>query len=267
MYALFMLYLNLLIVSIMSSCILQMDKQVQSRTAELDALNVELTSAAFRQRMLRTGNFGTITLADIKSQDEGFPVRGVNLRLQLQSANNVSDGTWRFDRVLVYAVSPDNFDFDPIPASANKCDTTASFLSAPSWCGPDTGIVYQLIETREHYLSMLTDEALRMQSTLQKLARGYNVVENESFPHGSLAVGTAANLCAIGGVTCIKSNCSSVIMLDQTPLDCVDQYSRWGQPVALNFITPKHIALSVQANGIRRTNSTTRNIARELRVP
>ncbi|WP_311061556.1 hypothetical protein [Pseudomonas aeruginosa] len=266
MYALLMLALNALVVIFVVAVTNKVEQAVNYKLAQLDSLSVQITSDALRQRLLRTGSLGVVTLADLQSQDEGFETRGVSPRVQLISSTNVSDGVWQFDRALVYALSPDNTTFDPSLPASNTCDNTTAFATASTWCGPNDGIAYQLIETRENYLSTLTDEGMRMQTSLQKLARGYDT-DNEIFPHGALAVGSAALLCNIGGASCAATACRGVIVLNDTPLDCADQFSRWGLPVTLNLITAKHIALSSAASGVRRTNSTNRNIARELRAP
>jgi len=246
-----------------------LQENIYEHRARLDSYYVEQASDALRMRLARTGGLGTVSLADITSTDEGFRLKSANPdRLYFASATNVSDGVWRFDRALVYSLD-DNGDlsWDPLAVSSNTCSATQGFAASASWCGPSTGVAYDLIETRETYLALLTDEAMRMQVTLQKLGRGFSVMEHNTFPRGPIAIGNANTICAAGGGPCVNTSCVSPVMLNQTPLDCSDQFSRWGQPVVLNVLTAKHVALVSTATTVRRAAGTSRQIARELRVP
>jgi hypothetical protein len=243
-------------------------ESIQDHRAQLDAYYVGVSAEALRLRMTQTGSLGTVTLASLTSADEGFKVKGVDAdRLYLASATNISDGSWRFDRALIYALSDlGDRNWDPLLAANNSCSTVA-FATAASWCGPTSDVVYHLIETRETYLPRLTDEAMRMQFTLQKLARGYSVVETDTFPRGAITAGSSAQICTTGGGTCMNTSCMSPVVLQQTPLDCADQFSRWGAPVVLNLVSAKHVALATTATTVRRAAGTSRRVARELRVP
>jgi hypothetical protein len=244
-------------------------ENLQAHRATLDNYYVSVTAESLRMRMARTGGLGTVTVADLISLDEGFKVKGVDTdRLYLAAATNISDGIWRFDRALIYALSDlGDRNWDPTTVASNTCSTTAGFNTAPSWCGPSSDVTYHLIETRETYLSLMTDEAMRMQFTLQKLARGYSVVEPDTFPRGAITAGSSAEICTTGGGTCVNTSCTSPVVLQQTPLDCADQFSRWGAPVVLNLVTGKHVGLATTATTVRRTAGTSRRVARELRVP
>lgn len=253
----------------MAGVAFMLQESLYEHRARVDAYYVGVASESLRMRMARTGGLGTVTMADLASTDEGFKLKGANAdRVYLASAPNVSDGVWRFDRALVYALDDlGDRTWDPLAVSSNSCSATAGFATAPSWCGPASGVVFDLIETRETYLSLLTDEAMRMQITLQKLARGYSVVERDTFPRGPIAIGNANTVCAAGGGTCVNTACSSPVVFQQTPLDCSDQFSRWGGAVVFNLVSAKHVALVSNATTVLRVAGTSRQIARELRVP
>ncbi|MEK2631092.1 hypothetical protein PCP85_31950 (plasmid) [Pseudomonas aeruginosa] len=76
MYALLMLALNALVVIFVVAVTNKVEQAVNYKLAQLDSLSVQITSDALRQRLLRTGGFGAVTLADLQSQDEGFETRG-----------------------------------------------------------------------------------------------------------------------------------------------------------------------------------------------
>ncbi len=254
--------------SVLLGYALDLESRIETQQAQMDAYYVSAASQALRMRLVRSGGLGTVTLANLQSTDEGFATKGINPeRMFLASASNVSDGVWQFDRALVYAISNDtDVAWDPLLAASNNCAATG-FATAASWCNDADGVMYSLIETRENYLQLLTEEGLRMQATLQKLGRGYSVVEPDRFPRGTLIATQAGQICTIGGGACVAATCTGPVMLQQTPLDCGDQFSRWGTPVVLNYLTDKHVALVTNANTVRRSAGTTRRIARELRVP
>ncbi|MEK2641931.1 hypothetical protein AAAC11_35080 [Pseudomonas aeruginosa] len=77
MYALLMLALNALVVVFVVAVTNKVEQAVNYKLAQLDSLSVQITSDALRQRLLRTGGLGVVTLADLQSQDEGFETRGL----------------------------------------------------------------------------------------------------------------------------------------------------------------------------------------------
>lgn len=247
---------------------------IQQHRAALDAMYLVVATEAFQARLVRTGSLGTTTLDDVANSDEGFKVRGVDAnRLFLASASNLSDGTWYFDRLLLYAVGRDSLHLaDPAEiarAENNRCNPAQGLDSAAIWCGPESGVAYTLIETRKIYNALLTEEAMRMEGSLHKLARGFK----NKFPMGPLTAGGSQALCSLGGnasgsAGCALAQCSGTRTIDKVPLDCTDLYSNWGNPAVLNVVTSKHIVLASSASNVRVSASgTTRKIARELRVP
>lgn len=262
------LLLMLAIVAVCLGAMVTLQDQIDANRARLDSYYVAEFSQALRLRLARTGALGTVSLADIQSTDEGFTTRGANpSRIYFAAATGVVDGVWAFDRALIYALDDSrDTSWDPLPVASNDCSATEGFADAESWCFTGQGVAYDLIETRETYLQLMTEEAMRMQSTLQKLARGYGVVVDEVFPRGTTPIGGARQICAAGGGACVAASCTGPVMLDQTPLDCADQFSRWGAPVVLNLPTAQHVALVSTAQTVRRANGTLRRVARELRA-
>ncbi len=268
MLVIVILFLMLSVFAVCLAFIVTLQDDIAVHKARMDTYYVAEVSQAFRMRLTRTGALGTVTLASIQGTDEGFTTRGANPnRIYLAAATNISDGVWQFDRALVYALD-DSRDptWDPLLAASNDCSATQGFAVSPSWCFTGQGVAYDLIETRENYLQLLTEEAMRMQLTLQKLARGYGAGVADSFPAGTTPVGGARQICTAGGGACVAATCSGQVMLNQTPLDCADQFSRWGVPVVLNLPTAQHVALVSTAQNVRRANGTLRRVARELRV-
>lgn len=267
MLVIVVMLLMLTVFAICLASIVTLQDNIEVHRARMDTYYVAEVSQALRMRLTRTGALGTVTLADLQSSDEGFATRGVNPnRIYLAAAVNISDGVWQFDRALVYALD-DSRDpnWDPLLVASNDCSATQGFAAAPSWCFTGEGVAYDLIETRENYLQLMTDEAMRMQLTIQKLARGYDVVP-DSFPRGTTPVGGARQICTAGGGACVAATCSGQVMLNETPMDCADQFSRWGAPVVLNLPSAQHVALVSTAQNVRRADGTLRRVARELRV-
>ncbi|MFK4134800.1 hypothetical protein ACI2KR_21320 [Pseudomonas luteola] len=266
------------VLSVMAGQVAILQESFYESQAHLDAYYVGVSSEALRMRMIRTSNLRTASLDDlVQSGDEGFKVKAVDdARVHIASQGKVNDGSYIFDRALVFAVDPkfgSLSTWSPSDASNNRCDPDHDITTAATWCGPVSGVVYDLIETREIFLQTLTDEVLRMDITLQKIARGYNVVEKATFPHGNLLVGQGASVCYAGDGTaemCFSTTCNyPVVMLQQTPMDCSDQFSDWGNATVLTYVSPKHIALvsSSPRASVKHANGTGLSIARELRVP
>lgn len=268
MLVIVVVFLMLAVFAVCLAFIVTLQDDIHAHRARMDTYYVAEASQALRMRLTRTGALGTVTLANLQASDEGFTTRGANPgRIYLAAATNISDGVWQFDRALVYALD-DSRDpnWDPLPAASNDCSATQGFTAAPSWCFTGKGVAYDLIETRENYLQLMTDEAMRMQLTLQKLARGYGAGVADSFPAGTTPVGGSRQICTAGGGACVAITCSGQVMLNQTPMDCSDQFSRWGAPVVMNLPSAQHVALVSTAQTVRRANGTLRRVARELRV-
>lgn len=268
MLVILFLALMFTVLAVAMAFIASLEIQIAEHRARMDAYYVTEVSQVLRMRLVRTGALGVVTLTDIQSGDEGFTTRGANPgRIYLAAASNVSDGVWQFDRALVYALDDArDASWSPLPVASNNCSATQGFASAPSWCFRGRGVAYDLVESRETYLQLLTDEAIRMQYTLQKFARGYGAAGLTTFPRGTTLVGVPQYICAAGGGGCLATACSGPVMLNQTPMDCSDQFSRWGTPVVMNLPTEQHVALVSTAVTVRRADGTVRRVARELRV-
>lgn len=268
MLVLVVLFLMLTVFAVALAFTVTLLDDIEVHRARLDTYYVAEVSQALRMRLTRTGALGTVTLANLQSSDEGFATRGANSdRIYLAAATNISDGVWRFDRALVYALDDaGDLSWSPLPVASNDCSATQGFSAAPSWCFTGEGVAYDLIETRENYLQLMTDEAMRMQLTLQKLARGYGAAVADTFPAGTTPIGGSRQICTAGGGACVAATCTGPVMLNQTPMDCSDQFSRWGAPVVLNLPSAQHVALVSIAQTVRRANGTLRRVARELRV-
>lgn len=257
----------------------RLDDQIAQHRAWLDKRSVEIVSEAFQMRLARTGSLGTVSLDDIQGADEGLKVRGLpKARIDLAYAGNVYDGAWYFDRLLVYGLDRQNraAELDLTQAEHNRCALGQGFATAPSWCGPEHGVVYGLIETRQLYSAWLAEETARMDALLHKIARGFGRHAYNTFPDGGLAQGGYAPLCTLGtgygAADCVGGvmpQCMGVRLLNQTvPVDCSDMLSAWGNPTSYHYVNKKHVAVVSSASSVRTTaGGVTRKIARELRAP
>jgi len=275
----FLLGIMGLFLAVIMACLMHMTnmmEMIDQHRAVLDKQYVAITTEAFQMRLRRAGDLGTMTLTNIQATDEGFRARSVDsARIMMVSALNIpsQSNSWYFDRLLIYALDKDNQALsDPAAiklAANNICDASAGFNTASTWCGPRAGITYGLIETQQIYQSMLTEEVMRMQATLNKLARAYK----NKFMSGGIAVGSSVQFCsmpgnAIGDAGCSPTACTGTLTVDAVPLDCADLLTIWGNASVYNYISPKHVALVSNASNVRVSSAgATRKIARELRTP
>ncbi|WP_455233531.1 hypothetical protein [Geopseudomonas aromaticivorans] len=275
MYPFALLALFMAIISGMLMHVVQTSGLIDEHRAELDKRYVSVVTEAFRLRMARTGSLGVMTLDSIQTvgdgKDEGFKARSADpVRLFIESASNLTDSVWQFDRLLIYALDKDHQNIDITSAAENKCDASAGFAVASNWCGPAAGIRYNVLETRQAYLEMMTAEVVRMQATLHKFGRGFGEVEMRRFPRATLTEGQSGEMCAYGtsygSSSCQPVECSGVRVYQQTPFDCSDLFSIWGTPVVLDLIQNTHMAISTTSPAVRLKTGVTRQIAREIRL-
>ena len=121
-------------------------------------------------------------------------------------------------------------------AQWNRC-ASADFSSATSWCS-DTEVPWRRIESRETISQEYLKQHLRLNRTVQKIYRHYelNGTLVNTKASGTLSDGDYGTLAALTSVSS-ASTCSGVIDWGGIPMDCSDLYSVWGTAVSYNYLS------------------------------
>lgn len=159
-------------------------------------------------------------------------------RFQFNSASNINDGYWRFNRATLWFESPnDSVGSAYLDADHNTCGAS-SFSASPSWCGRRQSI-WGKIEEKNNFGTQMLAEKQRLYRTIRKFYQRYSA-DGLFTP---MANGQSATLASLVGLPNTPSACVSNYVYNKIPLDCSDLFNLWGVPVVLNKITDNHIAL------------------------
>lgn len=175
----------------------------------------------------------------------------------------VSDGTWKFNRLALYALNPQQAASDQLyvanylfaPGSnwelATSCNVNPSAplgalnQSNKSWCG-DMDSWWWRFEEKQLFPSMIARQRAWQQRTLGKIAAIYNSFQAWPNVWNATTSGTLASM-AGAPATLAQASCSQpyewqlsqlvsgVTVQIRVPLDCTDLYNQWGNPVSYNF--------------------------------
>lgn len=154
----------------------------------------------------------------------------------------LNDGTWQFQRAVVYLVPAGSDDrVDTYPAK-NYCGTGSS-LTAISWCGNRQGLYYRR-ETRDTVNEDLTTQQVRLIRLQMKFARFYNAFAkypDKNSSNGALSEGSLSTVAELAGYTGAPSSCQGTHQYLGIPIDCSDMFDRWGNYVTYQFESATHV--------------------------
>lgn len=227
------------------------------RTALHDALNAQIRDNTVRQLATAVNNYRTengtypADLATLFGATGYEHLRSVQRPFQgLAIANNISDGSFFFNRVVVFSQE----DFNPTQTvsdflTTNACGA-APFATAPEWCAPaNSETRWWKQESREVIADEIEVERHRLLRLLHKFNAWYNGdvtvsttngVWGNNYPNPGSPY---ANLVALTGFAQTAKTCSGILTWSRIPIDCTDLYSIWGTPTVYNYVSPTHIVL------------------------
>ncbi|MQA40766.1 type II secretion system protein GspG [Rugamonas aquatica] len=156
----------------------------------------------------------------------------------------LTDGVWRYQRMVAYAVDPSQGRSRADYLAVNACGA-GGFATAASWCGASNSVWFRK-ETRQGMNDAVSNERARLRRTLQKLGDSYS--SQGAFPardHAgiALAAGTSYTLAALVGYGGGAAGCRDVYVWRGVPLGCEDLFDAWGGAVGLAFTSDQAVSL------------------------
>lgn len=150
------------------------------------------------------------------------------------------DGTWQFQRAVVFSQKQSNAVDAASYLAANACGP-GDFASPGPWCGGKDSH-WWLYDSRHDYSNEISLEKSAQRRILQKFAHAYTlVVDNrQAFPK---PIGASSTLAALVGYGGPPGACVGAFVWNSIPLDCTDLFSVWGTPRVYNYLTEDYIAL------------------------
>jgi len=173
----------------------------------------------------------------------------------------LSDAAWRFQRIGAWFESPYDVvgNSEYLSINSNSCGT-GSFSTATSWCGRAASI-WMKAEDRQGFGELLLGEKQRLVRTMSKLAKRFN--RDGTFT--PLAAGSFRTLPQLVGYSGTPEACAGVFAYNEIPLTCDDLFNVWGNPISLNQISDRHIAL-VNRTQIFNASGLVVRLAEEIKV-
>lgn len=177
----------------------------------------------------------------LPSDQGGLQAARSAILLRSALSGSISDGTWTFQRALLFAP----FDIRTLDAdylAQNTCQGggTAPFATATDWCPAVGQAVTWREETRSLAGGAQTDGRANMGRTLAKFGSFFNT-------SGGFPVGGPATLTALAGGPASAAGCSGTYVWNQIPLGCEDLFSIWGTPVTYNRVASNLVALTADS--------------------
>lgn len=178
-----------------------------------------------------------------------------------QRAGSVTDGTWLFDRAIIWKwdpldpfTDPNNIAGNLLAASANRCGA-ASFGSAPTFCASQV-VPHFKVESRE-VAENVAAARLSIHRTLEKIA-SYVWVDG-TFPDKDragdpLSPGSTTPLATLVGYAGTAEDCDGIFMWMSVPYGCEDIFvAPFGSPVMYVYDSANLVGIFTET-GLRRAN-------------
>lgn len=157
----------------------------------------------------------------------------------------LTDGTWRFQRAVVFMQDPSRGVTAAAYLAQNTCGAQGYDIETTSWCGSKNSMWY-VKDTRQALPEQIMNQRMRLNRLSQKFADYFNV--NRSYPNKDaanvlLANGSITSLAFLAGYAGGAKNCSGPYHYQGIALDCSDMFDLWGGAIGYQFESNKHIIL------------------------
>lgn len=169
------------------------------------------------------------------------------LRYAVQT--NISDGTWTFDRAVVWLARPGHPEEEEaeLLANGNRCGTGA-FAAAPSFClSPD--VPHTRVQTNQGANAAVAQTKRELSRTMRKLLGSYYTsgrFPSDSPATGNFTVGTGYRLTQIVGYTGTSADCSGSFVFNAITFDCTDLFApSSGLPIFYTYTSPSRASFYV----------------------
>ena len=233
-----------LILSLLTSLISLTASATRFHDDQQRTMNVRAVAGAVLQSTMETGVFpaSVSTLATTPGYE--YLRLSTNLTWQGYSFTAaLNDGTWQYERVVVYSQRPQvaTTPAQYLSASNNACGTGAFNATGP-WCG-SVNSFWWTWDMRSDYSNEISAERAAQRRLLQKFARIYELVKQNQqvFPNPGASGVPLIKL--IPGYTQTATTCTGSYLWQDVPLDCADLYSVWGTPRVYNYVSEDYIAI------------------------
>lgn len=232
---------------------LQLLDQAAAYRAAHQRLLLPTVAAAQSQYRKETGSY-PVSLSSLSSvtgyewlrtvlpaDQGGLQAAGSTIPLRTALSGDISDGTWTFQRALLFAPR-DVRTPDAAYLAGNTCPGPGAeaFAVATDWCPPRDTTATWKEETRNQAGPESTEARLRMGRTLAKFASFFNTA-------GAFPAGGPTTLSSLAGGPATAAACTGTFVWSQVPLGCEDLFSRWGTPVTYNRIASNLVVLAAES--------------------
>ncbi|MCP4023277.1 MAG: hypothetical protein GY729_15645 [Desulfobacteraceae bacterium] len=162
----------------------------------------------------------------------------------------LDDGTWEFQRVVVYAQNP-RFgltDTDFLGADNNRLGT-GSFTTAESWQCNDNNSFAWIMDTRQENLKKIIATQKNLKQTITKFVHYYNA--NGEFPRakpggaGDLTDGETITMKELANFAGTAVECAGNYHWEGVPLSSLDLFSLDGNDIVLTYMNANYIRIEV----------------------
>lgn len=240
--------------------IVRADESLSAMIDVLEQQALEQQVSMYGQRMESwRERFGVVPgqLADLQQPGDPSPPQEV----MFERASDVDDGTWMFDRAIIWKedpldpfTDPDNVVDNLLTAGSNQCGADA-FASAASFCASQM-VPHIKVESRE-VAQYVADARMSIHRTLEKIAT-YVWVDG-SFPYqdqagNPLSPGSTTALADLVGYAGAPADCEGIFLWMSVPYGCEDIFvAPFGTPVMYVYESVNRVGIFSET-GVRRAD-------------
>ncbi len=176
--------------------------------------------------------------------------------LRYAVARGVSDGTWRFDRAILYVAKPGTAaEATDLLTATNACGAGA-FGSAASYCLA-VSIPSVRVQGNDAATTVVSATKNALNRTMRKMLSSYyrsGLFPATSPTTGALTPGQSVSVASFVGYTGTAAGCTGIHYFVDVPMDCTDLFEgQSGNPVLYHYVNNNQAGLFVQSR-LQRSN-------------
>jgi len=266
MYILFILFVSAAISVVIGDQTANNIALIKAYKAQLSQNNVSSLYVNLNQYFLQTNTYPATVNSLVAMNEFSHLKSSLPNSIAYSLSGDINDSKWNFKRSTVVSLNTLAGETQSSILSVNKCGS-GDAGTAVSWCGSSDKLWVKL-ESRESYNSMLSQQRVRQQRLMHKIALYFN--DAQYFPDkkndgSALAVGQLYMLHALVGYLGSSSTCTGNFQWRGIPLDCSELFDLWGNSVGYQYISSAHVAI-VSTSQVMNNSGSNITIATDLDV-